>query len=272
MDELFFVISKLAWGILSPSNLLVILLLIAALLLIANKTTAVKKILIPVVLASVVFMAYPVSDYAMYPLESRFSKSSVLPKKIDGIIVLGGGEQLKQSLGWRTQELGEGGDRYIATVILAKQYPNVPVIFSGGNNLLSLQDEGKEGHIAYQALTQLGIEKQRLVVDTQARNTYENFAFLQSSLPERNGQYLLVTSAYHMPRAVGVARQQSINVIPYPVDYRSNIPALRRWDFSFFEHLQVLEPAWREWIGLTVYYFSGKTDQWLPIEVADERN
>lgn len=270
MNELFFVISKLAWGILSPSNLIVILLAIATVLVSNNKILAAKWILIPLSLATVLLLAYPVSDYLMYPLEKRFSKPILLPSKIDGIIVLGGGEELKQSLSWQTQELGDGGDRYFATVSLAKKYPNVPVIFSGGNNLLTLKGEGKEGHIAYQVLTKLGIEKQRLVVETQARNTYENLVHLQSLLPKEAGKYILVTSAFHMPRAVGVARQQSVKVIPYPVDYRSNSEMLRRWDFNLYEHLQVLEPAWREWIGLTVYFFTDKTAQWLPSEVADE--
>ena len=66
-----------------------------------------------------------------------------------------------------------------------------------------------------------------------------------------------------MPRAVGVARQQGINVIAYPVDYRSSSAQLRQWDFNLFEHLEVLEPAWKEWIGLTVYFFTDKTSEWL---------
>jgi uncharacterized SAM-binding protein YcdF (DUF218 family) len=82
-------------------------------------------------------------------------------------------------------------------------------------------------------------------------------------LPKNNGTYLLVTSAYHMPRSIAVARQQHIHVIAYPVDYRSNDLKHRQWDVDFFEHLEVLEPAWREWIGLTVYYWTGKTSEWF---------
>jgi uncharacterized SAM-binding protein YcdF (DUF218 family) len=68
-----------------------------------------------------------------------------------------------------------------------------------------------------------------------------------------------------MPRAIGIARQQGLNVIAYPVDYRSNKAELRQWDFNLYEKLEVLEPAWREWIGLTVYYVMGKTNQWFPM-------
>ncbi|MDX1352138.1 MAG: ElyC/SanA/YdcF family protein, partial [Thiomicrorhabdus sp.] len=84
--------------------------------------------------------------------------------------------------------------------------------------------------------------------------------------------YLLVTSAFHMARSVGIARMQGVNVIAYPVDYRTNSDNLRIFDFDFFDHLKALEPAWREWIGLTVYYFTGKTNSWFPKPNGDIEN
>ena len=149
---------------------------------------------------------------------------------------------------------------------LAQQYSNAPVLFSGGNNLLRFQGGGDEGHIAKEILTTIGVNKSRLIIENKARNTFENFVFLKPLLAKPDGQYLLVTSAFHMPRAVGVARQQGINVIAYPVDYRSSSAQLRQWDFNLFEHLEVLEPAWKEWIGLTVYFFTDKTSEWLASE------
>jgi len=266
MNELFFVVSKIAWVILSPSNLLVLLMSLATLLLLMNKVNAAKWILLPTMLAGLGLLAYPISDLLMAPLESRMSKPDVYPSSIDGIIVLGGGEELKQSISWHTAEMGNGGDRYIAAAVLVKQYPDAPVIFSGGSGLLQLQDSAKEAYIATTLLTAVGIDEDRLILESQSRNTNENFLFMKSKLPKLHGTYILVTSAFHMPRSVGIARKQHINVIPYPVDYRSNTVALRQWDFNLLEHLQVLEPAWREWIGLTVYYWTGKTSAWLPAE------
>ncbi len=264
MDNLFFVLSKLAWGLLSPINLIILVISLATILLFFNRITAAKWLLFPTVVMSLIVLAYPVGDYLMQPLEARFSKPVDLPQDIDGIIVLGGGEDLKASLSWQTAELGNAGDRYFAAVKLAKQYPNLPIIFSGGNNFLRFQSSEKEGHIAYQILTNMGIEDKRIMIESQSRNTFENFQFMKTVLPKPNGKYLLVTSAFHMPRSVGVARQNNIDVIPYPVDYRSNKASFRQLDFNLFEHLEVLEPAWREWIGLTVYYWTGKTSEWLP--------
>lgn len=264
MDELFFLVSKIGWAFLSPGNLLVFLLSLGVLFLLFNKVYSAKKVLIPTGLVAFVLMAYPVSDYLMQPLETRFSKPEILPEKVDGIIMLGGGEDLKRSLSWQIAELGMGGDRYIGTASLATYYPNVPVIFTGGSGSITLQDTDGEGALARTILTTIGIQPKRLIIESQSRNTYENFKFTKPLLPKVQGNYLLVTSAFHMPRAVGISRIQGINVIPYPVDYRTNSDELRSVDFDLFDHLKALEPAWREWIGLTVYYFTGKTSSWFP--------
>jgi len=237
---------------------------LATIQLFRNKVNAAKKILLPTALVSLILLWYPISDYLMHPLETRFAKPEVLPNNIDGIIVLGGGENLKISVGWDTTEVGNGGDRFIAAAILAKHYSQVPVIFSGGSGLLRFDTTVTGGDIAHQLLVAVGIDEDRLIIESQSRNTYENFVLLKDRLPKADGSYLLVTSAFHMPRSVGIARQQNINVIAYPVDYYSNKPDFRQWDFSLLEHLQTLEPAWREWIGLTVYYWTGKTSAWLP--------
>jgi len=264
MDELFFLASKIGWAFLSPGNLLVFALFLGAVFLLFNNFRTAKKILVPTSLIAFVLMAYPVSDYLMQPLESRFSVPTEMPENIDGIIILGGGEDLKRSISWEIAELGMAGDRYIGTASLASEYPNVPVIFTGGSGSLTLQNTDGEGALARKILMTIGIDSERLIIESQSRNTYENFKYTKPLLPNPKGRYLLVTSAFHMPRAVGIAIMQGVNVIPYPVDYRTNSDELRLFDFDLFDHLKALEPAWREWIGLTVYYLTGKTDHWFP--------
>jgi uncharacterized SAM-binding protein YcdF (DUF218 family) len=264
MDTLFFLASKIAWIFLSPGNLLIIGLVFGCLLLLFNRLHAAKWLLLTTALIGFFIMAYPVGDFLIQPLEKRFAKPTQLPAQIDGIIVLGGGEDLKRALSWQTTELGLGGDRYIGAADLAKRYPQAPVIFSGGSGSVQLQNTGSESDLAKTLLTTIGIAAERLILESQSRNTYENFVNTRPLLPKIDGTYLLVTSAFHMPRAVGIARQQGVKVIAYPVDYRSNSEEYRYWDFDLFDHLKSLEPAWREWIGLTVYYLTGKTSSWLP--------
>lgn len=270
MDEVFFVASKLGWAIASPGNLIVLLMTFATMMLLLNKVTIAKWILVPLMIINCFLMAYPISDSLLLPLETRFSKPIPLPQNIDGIIVLGGGEKLTQSLSWHTQEIGDAGDRFIGAAVLAKHYPNAPIIYSGGSNLLRpVQNGQNEVNIAQKLLTAIGISKDRLIIESQSRNTAENFLFLKPKLPKLNGSYLLVTSAFHMPRAVGVARQQSINVIPYPVDFMTNKEPLRQWDFDYIGHLEILDLAWHEWLGLTAYYWTGKISEWLPRDISE---
>jgi uncharacterized SAM-binding protein YcdF (DUF218 family) len=270
MDEVFFLISKLGWAIVSPGNLIIILMTFATIMLLLNNVTIGKWILTPPMIANFLLMVYPVSDSLLSPLETRFSKPIPLPQNIDGIIVLGGGEKLKQSLSWHTQELGNAGDRFIGAAVLAKYYPNAPIIYSGGSKLLRPVQNGKnEVNIAQKLLTAIGISKDRLIIESQSRNTAENFLFMKRKLLNLNGAYLLVTSAFHMPRAVGVARQQSINVIAYLVDYMTNNKQLRQWGFDYIGHLEILNLAWHEWLGLTAYYWTGRTSEWLPRDISE---
>ncbi len=266
MDSLFFIISKIAWAFLSPSNLIILLLFFGSLLLLVNITSWAKKILIPTAIIALMLTAYPFGDYLIAPLEHRFSQPSILPEHIDGIIILGGGEDLKRSISWNRSELGMAGDRYIGAKELANHFPNAPIIFTGGSGSLSLQDTAGEGSVAKQLLTTIGIAENRLIIESKSRNTYENFKSIKPLLPVVNGHYLLVTSAFHMPRSVGIARKQGINITAYPVDFRSSSAELRQINFNLFKNLEALEPAWKEWIGLTVYYWTGKTSVWFPRE------
>ncbi len=264
MDELFFIVSKLVWSVLSPSALFIWLTLLALVLLYRGYLQAAKSLLLFMTLIGFAVMAYPLGDVLLEKLEKRFSVPATLPEQIDGIIVLGGGEQLNTSLSWQAPQMGEAGDRYLAADMLARHYPKTPLWVSGGSNLLQQPQHEKVADIHQQLLLMAGVPAAQIHIEQNSRNTYENIQNLRKVLPDPNGQYLLVTSAYHMPRSIGIARKLGLNVIAYPVDYRSQRSDQRQFDFALFEHLQTLEPAIREWLGLTVYFLTGKTSQFLP--------
>lgn len=271
-DNLFFFFSKVAWAFLSPSNLLIFLFIMGTLLAIFSRCSAALKILIPTSVLALMITIYPVSDWLMEPLEKRFQAPELLPETIDGIIILGGGEDISVAMSWNSKEVGLAGDRFISTKELANIYPQAPIIFTGGVGQLAMHSHlqskltDQNTPLGSQILQSLGIEPERLIVESLSRNTFENFKNIQPLLPNATGRYLLVTSAFHMPRSVGIARKFGVDVIAYPVDYRSTHESLRGIDFDFYGHLQALEPAWKEWIGLTAYYWTGKTSEWLPKE------
>lgn len=269
MAELFFIVSKVAWSLISPSALFVWLTLLALGLLHWGYLRTAKALLSVMFISALTVMAYPVGDVLLEPLEKRFAVPSELPPAIDGIIVLGGGEQLKTSLSWQTAQIGEAGDRYLAAAMLARHYPQRPLWVSGGSNLLQMPDHKAVAYIHRQLLEMAGVPAEQIYIEENSRNTFENLQNLQQLLPGGETKFLLVTSAFHMPRSIGIARQLGLNVIAYPVDFRSQRSAQRQWDFALFEHLQTLELAVREWLGLVAYYFSGKTSQLLPGPVTD---
>lgn len=276
MDNFFFVLSKLAWALLSPSNLLLILFAIGTLLLLFNRTRVAKWLLVPTSLLAITIMSYPIADWLIEPLESRFAQPQPLPKKVDGIIVLGGGEDILRAVSWNVPEVGQGSDRFIAASKLSLDYPDAKIVYAGGNS--SVQRAGIQNQltIEQQIFSAMSVAPERLIIEKQARNTYENFHNIKPLLPknkdEKLGTYLLVTSAFHMPRSVGIARKLAINVIPYPVDYRSAKAEHRVWGLDFYNHLQALEPAWKEWIGLLVYYLSDKTSSLFPSPLAHDKS
>jgi uncharacterized SAM-binding protein YcdF (DUF218 family) len=268
MDNLFFVLSKLAWALLSPSNLLLILFALGTLFLLFNRARIAKWILVPTSVVALSIMSYPMADWLMTPLESRFSKPLQMPEKIDGIIVLGGGEDIMRSASWHVAEVGQGADRFIGAAQLSLDYPQAKILYAGGNSSVQKQGLQNDLSIEQQLFSAMGVDLKRLIIEKQARNTFENFTNIKPLLPkttdDKLGSYLLVTSAFHMPRSVGIARKQGINVIPYPVDYRSLQAEQRVWGLDFYDHLQVLEPAWKEWIGLVIYYLTDKTSSLFP--------
>ena len=270
MNELFYLASKIAWILISPTNLILLTFILSSVLLWFGKHRFAKRLLALPVIATLGIWAFPVGHLLIAPLEKQFPIQTQITQPIDGIIILGGGEDIATSLNWQQPQLNESADRFIAAAKLAQQYPNAQIYFTGGIGELGLQAKLNQpladlSHsVPTQILNAIGIEPERIEHETLSRNTYENFANLQTAYLPKDGRFLLITSAFHMPRSVGIARQLGIKVIPYPVDFRSRRSEYRGADLQIIDHLTLLEVAWREWIGLSAYYFTNKTNQWLP--------
>lgn len=198
------------------------------------------------------------------PLEERFPRPAA-PARVDGIVVLGGGLEGAINLARGGYELNSGGDRFVEAAILARRYPEARIIVSGGTGTLLLAGEG-DADTAPRLLTALGVEPDRLVLENRSRNTYENAVYTRELVTPGPGEtWLLVTSAFHMPRSIALFRKADFPVVPWPVDYRTSGTE----GFGLFrdnpqDALQNTAVAIREWIGLLAYYLSGRTDEVFP--------
>lgn len=262
---MFFILSKTLGTMMQPTNFLIVLGLVATCLLVTRWARLGRGLLAMAIVLLAVCGFSPLANYLIYPLESRFPPWDASKGAPDGIVVLGGPINTDTSAAHDTPITGVAADRLFAAAALARQYPNARVLFTGGSaNVFST--DAKEGDYAVRILTSLGVPKDRLFIERQSRNTYENVIFSKQMMAPKPGErWLLVTSAYHMPRSVGLFRKAGWPVEPYPVDWRVGGPG----DLFSFEGVAIYglsrtDTAVREWMGLLAYWLRGRTDQLLP--------
>jgi uncharacterized SAM-binding protein YcdF (DUF218 family) len=266
IPPLFFALSKTIGVMLLPSNFLIGIGLVGLLLL----PTRFARLGRGLVTASIALFAVcgfsPLGNLLLYPLESRFPPWDATRGAPDGIVVLGGPIDPEISAAHGVAAFKGSVDRLIAAAELAHRYPNARILFSGGNANLVADDSAKEADYAVTVLEGLGVAKARLTTERRSRNTLENAEFSKAIAAPKSGErWLLVTSAYHMPRSIGIFRKVGFAVEPYPADWLTG----RRADLLTFspvaiEGLSRVETAVREWMGLTAYWISGKTDEFFP--------
>jgi uncharacterized SAM-binding protein YcdF (DUF218 family) len=263
---LFFALSKTLGIMMLPTNFLIGLGLLGAVLLFTRFALLGRKF----VSASAVLLAIcgflPLGNMLLYPLEQRFPPWDDTRGAPDGIIVLGGSIDPELSAAHRTTVFKGSVDRIVAAAALAHRYPNARIVFSGGSANLVSDDSAKEADYAVSVFERLGIAKNRLTMERRSRNTQENAEFSKALVAPKAGErWLLVTSAFHMPRSIGVFRRAGFAVEPYPADWRTG-GRIDRLGFTTFasEGLDHTDSALREWMGLAAYRVSGKTDAFFP--------
>ena len=264
MDTFFFWLSKLVWLVISPDSLLLILILVSFALLFFGMQRAGRRLLGFVCVVLLVIAFVPLHNLLLYPLESRFVTNPELPRQVDGIIVLSGAEKAYLSSLWDQVELGPAAERNLAFVALARQYPQAKLIFAGGSGKLTKQDY-KDADVAARLFEQLGMDITRIVFEKTSRNTFENALFAKRLIqPNKAENWILITTAWHMPRSVGAFCKQQWPVIPYPVDHVTPPGSLLSLRLSLAGHLTDLKIAVKEWVGLFAYFLTGKTTALLP--------
>lgn len=262
---MFFYLSKAFWFFIQPLNLAIILLLAGAALAVTRLRRTGKAMTAAAVLLLVLCAWTSVGALMLNPLEERFARPADMPARVDGVVVLGGGFEGAINLARGGYDLNSGGDRFVEAAILARRYPDARVLVSGGTGTLMLDGEG-DADTAPRLFAALGVDPARLILENRSRNTYENALFARElASPQPGETWLLVTSAFHMPRAVGLFRAVGFDVVPWPVDYRtSGVEGIGLFRDNPADSLQTATMAVREWIGLVAYRAAGRIDQILP--------
>lgn len=262
-SPLFFLLTKTLGIMLLPINFLIGVGLLGAVLLATRFSALGRRLLITTVVLFALIGFSPLGNLLLYSLESRFPPWDAARGAPDGIIVLGGSIDPDLSVAHGTPVVQAAADRIIAAAALARKYPNARVVFTGGNPYL-ISNDAREADYAAAIFEGLGIEKSRLIMERRSRNTSENAQFTKALVVPKPGErWLLVTSAFHMPRSVGLFRKAGFAVEPFPVDWRAEG---RLFGFAAVaaDGLGKTDIAMREWMGLIAYRMTGKIDELLP--------
>jgi uncharacterized SAM-binding protein YcdF (DUF218 family) len=262
----FYYVSKIAWFFATPSNLLISLILLGLVLALFGRLRNLGiGLALTVTLATIGLGLLPIASYVILPLEQRFPPFQDDGRPVDGIILLGGSVDASESASRETIVANESAERVLDTIQLAHRYPQARILISGGGGTV-FGDGAAEAPIIADFLKSIGIDPTRMIVEDRSRTTSENAMFSRElGKPQEGERWLLVTSAWHMPRAVGVFERAGFPVTAYPVDFRTSGGSGGQRPFAFIsDGLRRLDVGTKEWAGLIGYYATGRTTELFP--------
>ncbi|MDB5569932.1 MAG: YdcF family protein [Hyphomicrobiales bacterium] len=263
---MFFVVSKIFWVLASPGNLLLLLLGLGVAGLFTRFFKRARVLLAGCVVALALAGPLPLGVWLLRPLENRFPQPPADMAAPTGIIVLGGGVDDVISEARGTTELTVAGSRMTEAAGLMRRFPQARLVFTGGSAALTASGTN-ESDVARKLFPAIGLAPEQVVYEDRSRNTWENAVFTRELVGPKAGEtWLLLTSAVHMPRSVGVFRQAGFPVVPYPVNYSTTGRSRELWRPSFLtsEGLTQTDRAVREYFGLVAYWAAGRSSALFP--------
>ena len=262
---MFAVFTKIAWIVLQPSSLIAIAAMFGLWRLRQGRHQAARRWLAGATAALLIGGLSPASDLLIAPLEDRFPRPDLTGARIDGLIVLGGSEDTQVASVRHVIAVNEAAERYIEAVVLTRRFPGARVVFTGGGEVMNGASE-PEAATAARIFAQLGVAGERMTLESRSRTTWENAAFVAPLVKQNPGErWLLVTSAWQMPRAMGVFRKVGIDVEAYPVDYRTT-GEFKPWRLhgSLTDGLRRFDYVVREYPALLIYWLTGRSSALFP--------
>lgn len=257
MDTFLYILSKLFWFAVRP-NTLALALATLGLALVWRGRRAGRWPLLAGLGYYLFILLTPASQWITLPLENRFSRPAEPPARVDGVIVLGGAVDQLLTEAHGIPALNGAAERMTEMVVLARRYPEARLVFTGGQGTF-VPGEATEAEVARRLWTAMGLPEERVTYEDASRNTWENATLTHALVrPEPGQTWLLVTSASHMPRAVGCFRQAGWSVTPWPVNYTTGASPRIWYDAPFPTRLNQFEGALREWVGLLAYWLLGR--------------
>jgi uncharacterized SAM-binding protein YcdF (DUF218 family) len=260
MDTLFFVTAKLVSALIRVDTWIVLALALIVLALVLERHRLALRLSAGAFALLLTFSIFPLGDLLLQPLEASYTVNPAL-SRVDGIIILGGGEATRIGDFWGQPQLNEAGDRYTAALALTRRFPEAQLLFTGGSGALrDLVGGGSvEAELAGALFLGQGVASGRLLLEGKSRNTAENARLSRAlAAPGPDDVWVLVTSASHMSRAMRSFEAAGwTGLVAYPVDYRTgSFRDGMGWDLV--GHLEILNAGIKEQVGQLAYRLTGR--------------
>jgi uncharacterized SAM-binding protein YcdF (DUF218 family) len=264
-----FLFGKLVWAALQPGNILLLCLAGGVLLFLFSRGRRGKALVGLSALGFLLLAVAPIGPALLLELEQRFPRPAALPEHIDGILVLGGAVDPRISQSYGETVFNSSISRVLAGVALARRHPEAKLALIGGEGEFFpvgfAESRATRGFVIEE-----GIAPGRIILEEQSRSTHENALYAKRMIrPEPSETWVLVTSAFHLPRAVASFRAVGWPVIPYPVDFKIDPATGLRANFSLLDGISASTVAGKEWAGLLGYRLMGWTTELFPAPQAE---
>lgn len=259
-----FISGKLLWIIIQPLTLALIVKILAFLALVIGRRrlAGFLSLLAGTILFVTLFTT--TGAWSLQKLEARYPRPA-LPADVTCMIVLGGGFDLEVTASRGGMEMNQAADRYIEAARLARLYPQAKILVSGGDGSFSGTYKG-DAELSGTFFQAMGVDPARIIMEKTSRNTIENVAETRTLLDTNKlSNCLLITSAYHMPRAKALFDAERVTTVPWPSDYRASGKVEFGLDFTQPSlNAALTSTAMREWAALLNAYLQGKSATLIP--------
>jgi len=248
-----FYLSKILWLILNPFNFFIFVNIITIFLYLIRFNRLSVFIFIINFIFLLFITIFPIGNFLIHKIEREYHSKNVVPHSLDGILILGGATSHVLYKEFNQVSVNGSAERLIESVKIIKEFKNSKIIFSGG---LGHSESAKFFY------KKMEINTDRIIFENKSRNTHENIIFSKDiANPKNNEKWLLITSAYHMKRALNIGLKNDWDFIPYAVDFKTRKKYKFKPSFNFLYNLNSFHQASHEWLGLISYYLMGRTSE-----------
>ncbi len=258
-----FYLSKILWLIVNPFNIFIFITIITIFLYFISF----RRLSLIIFLINFIFITFisifPIGNYLTYNIEKEFHSNIKIPERVDGILILGGATNPLLFKEFGQISLNGSAERLVESVMIIRKFEKAKVIFSGGSGNINRTDLG-HSQVAKLFYKKMGVDINKIFFEDKSRNTHENIIYSKKiAKPKKNENWLLITSAFHMKRALLIAEKNNWKFIPYAVDFKNIKEFKLTPNLNLLSNLNSFQSGLHEWLGLVSYYLMGRTEKFL---------